>query len=66
VLRPGPAIPQDLAKRYAAAGGTYLVCPICFDAKGLDQGGLVSNAEIGATMPLWQWVGSEAATTFSY
>jgi predicted peroxiredoxin len=57
---------QDLAKRYAAAGGSYLVCPICFDAKGLDQDGLVSNAQIGGTMPLWQWIGDEGATTFSY
>ncbi len=57
---------QDLAKRYAAAGGSYLVCPICFDAKGLDQDGLVPNAQIGGTMPLWQWIGDDSATTFSY
>ena len=57
---------QDLAKRYAAAGGSYLVCPICFDAKGLDPDGLVANAQIGGTMPLWQWIGDAGATTFSY
>ena len=60
-----PPLP-DLAKRYAAAGGNYLVCPICFDAKGLDQADLVGNAEIGGTVPLWQWIGDEGATTFSY
>ena len=31
-----------------------------------DQDGLVSNAQIGGTMPLWQWIGDEGATTFSY
>lgn len=57
---------RDLAKRYVAAGGRYLVCPICFEAKGLDDEALVENAELGGTVPLWQWIGDEAATTFSY
>ena len=26
----------DLLDRYQAAGGTYLVCPICFDTKRLE------------------------------
>ena len=36
---------EDLMVRYAAAGGRFLVCPICFDARHLDQGDLVGNAE---------------------
>ena len=28
----------ELAKRYEAAGGRYFVCPICFNAKQLDDG----------------------------
>ena len=31
----------DLIARYEAAGGRYLVCPICFNAKQLDKGDLV-------------------------
>ena len=27
----------DLVKRYEAAGGRYYVCPICFDARKLDE-----------------------------
>src|SRR3954463_9139478 len=27
----------DLLKRYEAAGGTYYVCPLCFNAKKLDK-----------------------------
>ncbi|MGH9246938.1 MAG: DsrE family protein [Acidimicrobiales bacterium] len=60
-----PPLP-DLLRRYADAGGRYYVCPICFDARQLDKGDLIANAEIAGTVPLWQWVGDDAATTFSY
>lgn len=56
----------DLLERYAAAGGRYLVCPICFDAKRLDQHTLIDAASLGGTVPLWEWIGDEAATTFSF
>ena len=56
----------DLVKRYEAAGGRYYVCPICFNAKHLDPAALISGAELQGTMPLWEWIGDEAATTFSY
>ncbi|HET8603671.1 MAG TPA: DsrE family protein [Marmoricola sp.] len=60
-----PAL-SDLVKRYEAAGGRYYVCPICFNAKGLDAGALVPGAELNGTVPLWNWIGEEPATTFSY
>lgn len=56
----------DLLKRYEAAGGRYYVCPICFNAKKLAADSLISGAELQGTIPLWQWIGDEAATTFSY
>lgn len=56
----------DLTKRYAGAGGSYLVCPICFNAKHLAQDNLVTNAALGGTVPMWEWIGDEPATTFSY
>ncbi|GAA0970930.1 hypothetical protein GCM10009555_020730 [Acrocarpospora macrocephala] len=56
----------DLVARYEAAGGKYLVCPICFDARKLDKNTLIKNAELGGTVPMWQWIGDEGATTFSY
>jgi predicted peroxiredoxin len=55
-----------LVQRYADAGGRYLVCPICFDAKGLDKGNLIAGAEMGGTVPMWQWIGDDNAVTFSY
>lgn len=60
-----PPLP-DLMKRYESAGGRYYVCPICFNAKKLDDGRLISGAEIQGTVPMWNWIGDEAATTFSY
>jgi predicted peroxiredoxin len=56
----------DLVKRYQAAGGSFLVCPICFDAKQLDRATLIDGAELGGTVPLWEWIGDEGATTFSF
>ena len=56
----------DLLKRYEAAGGKYYVCPICFDAKKLDKKALIAGAEIQGTVPMWQWIGDDGATTFSY
>lgn len=60
-----PSLPS-LMERYDAAGGRFLTCPICFDARQLDRAALLANAELGGTVPLWQWIGSDAATTFSY
>jgi predicted peroxiredoxin len=60
-----PALP-DLVARYEKAGGRHLVCPICFNAKKLDKGALLPNAELGGSVQLWEWIGDDAATTFSY
>jgi predicted peroxiredoxin len=59
-----PPIP-DLMQRFAAAGGEFLVCPICFNSRRLQESTLVENAELGGTVQLWEWIG-DGATTFSY
>ena len=56
----------DLLKRYEAANGRYMVCPICFDARKLDKTQLLANAELNGTIAMWKWIGDEGATTFSY
>jgi predicted peroxiredoxin len=60
-----PAI-EDLVKRYDAAGGRYFVCPVCVNSRRLDADNLIAGAEINGTIPLWNWIGDEPATTFSY
>lgn len=55
-----------LLERYAAAGGTYLACPICLDARHVDRSGFLPNATAGGTVQLWEWIGQEPTVAFSY
>lgn len=56
----------SLLERYAAAGGRMIACGICVDAKGLDPTHLLPNATKAGSVQLWEWIGDESATTFSY
>lgn len=60
-----PAL-QDLFKRFEVAGGRFLICPLCFNAKQLDAAQIADNAELGGTVQLWEWIGEDNAVTFSY
>lgn len=55
-----------LVEQYAEGGGDLIVCPICFNARKLDQAELVPNARLGGATPLWDWMGDDGATVFSY
>jgi predicted peroxiredoxin len=55
-----------LLEQFADGGGQLLVCPVCFNARKLNENELVRNARIGGTTPLWEWIGDEHATVFSY
>jgi hypothetical protein len=67
-MRPGGVQPGSRAVISLCTGleDSERVCPICFDARRLDKGNLVANAELGGTVPMWDWIGDEAATTFGY
>ena len=54
-----------LFEQFASGGGELLVCPICFNARKLNEGDLGGNARLAGATPLWQWIG-EGATVFSY
>jgi predicted peroxiredoxin len=54
-----------LFEQFASGGGEFLVCPICFNSKKLEEGALVPNARLAGATPLWDWIG-EGATVFSY
>jgi predicted peroxiredoxin len=56
---------ERLFEQFASGGGELLVCPICFNARKLDEGDLVPNARLAGATPLWQWIG-DGATVFSY
>jgi predicted peroxiredoxin len=55
-----------LFDQFADGGGELLVCPICFNARKLEEASLVGNARLAGATPLWEWIGDEHATVFSY
>jgi hypothetical protein len=42
------------------------VCPICFKSRKLDEAQLSANARIAGATPLWEWIGDDPLTVFSY
>src|SRR5919109_1921365 len=42
-----------LFAQYADGGGELLVCPICFNARKLDESQLLGNARLAGATPLW-------------
>jgi predicted peroxiredoxin len=55
-----------LFEQYADGGGELLVCPICFNARGLDEGAMVANARLAGATPMLEWIGDDETTVFSY
>ncbi len=55
-----------LVEQYADGGGELLVCPICFNARKLDENALLANAKIAGATPVLDWIGDDDASIFSY
>ena len=55
-----------LFAQFAEDGGELLVCPICFNARRLEQGDLVSNATLAGATPMLEWMGDDDTNVFSY
>jgi predicted peroxiredoxin len=55
-----------LFEQYAQGGGELLVCPICAKARKLDAGAFVPHARMAGATPMWEWLGDEPGTVFSY
>ena len=55
-----------LFAQYAENGGELLVCPICAKARNVEESSLVGNARVAGATPLWEWIGAEPASVFSY
>ncbi len=47
-------------------GGELLLCPVCFKARSLDEEAILDGARLAGATPLWEWIGPEGATVFSY
>jgi predicted peroxiredoxin len=57
---------ERLCQQFADNGGELLVCPICWNARKLEESDLLANARLGGATPLWEWIGDAPATVFSY
>ena len=57
---------ERLFEQVAEKGGELLVCPFCLNSRGLEGAELVANARVGGATPLWEWIGGDPATVFSY
>jgi predicted peroxiredoxin len=55
-----------LFEQYADGGGELLACPICFNARQLEEGSLVANAKLAGATPMLEWIGDDDAIVFSY
>jgi predicted peroxiredoxin len=55
-----------LFEQYAEGGGQLLVCPICFQARKLDDTAMATNATIAGATPMFDWLGDDDARVFSY
>lgn len=57
---------ERLFQQFEAGGGELMPCPICFNARKLSEDDLLPNARLTGATPLWQWIGDENVTVFSY
>lgn len=55
-----------LFEQYADGGGELLVCPICLNARKLDDEAMIPNARVAGATPMLDWIGGDAAAIFSY
>jgi predicted peroxiredoxin len=55
-----------LFEQYAEGGGQLLVCPICWNARRLDDNAMVDNATATGATPMFEWIGDDDALIFSY
>ncbi|MBA3261832.1 MAG: DsrE family protein [Thermoleophilaceae bacterium] len=55
-----------LFEQFAQGGGELLVCPICAKSRKLDETAFVPNARLAGATPMWEWLGDDAGTVFSY
>jgi predicted peroxiredoxin len=60
-----PPLPK-IFEQCAETGGELLACPFCVSSRGIDDSKLVANARVAGATPLWEWIGDEPATVFSY
>ena len=57
---------ERLFEQFAQAGGELMVCPFCVNARKLDADTFVVNSRVAGATPMFDWLGDEPGTVFSY
>ena len=57
---------ERLFEQFTKGGGELLVCPICVTSRKLEADDFVANARLAGATPMWDWLGDEPGTVFSY
>jgi predicted peroxiredoxin len=52
-------------QQFADGGGELWLCPICVEARDLEEAEKVPNARIAGATPVWEWAGDDT-TVFSH
>lgn len=56
---------ERLFEQFVEGGGELWLCPICLNARDLNDEEKVANAKVMGATPMWEWVGNDT-TVFSY
>ena len=56
---------ERLWEQFVDGGGELWLCPICLDARGLQDTEKVTNTKVAGATPMWEWTGNDT-TVFSY
>lgn len=56
---------ERLWQQFVDGGGELWLCPICVNARDLNDAEKVPNAKIMGATPMWEWAGNDT-TVFSY
>ena len=57
---------ERLFEQFEQGGGELLVCPICVASRKLDADAFVPHARLAGATPMWEWLGDDGGTVFSY
>jgi predicted peroxiredoxin len=57
---------ERLFEQFAGGGGELMVCPFCVNARKLDADTFVVNSRVAGATPMFDWLGDEPGTVFSY
>ena len=57
---------ERIFEQFTQGGGELLACPFCVNSRNLDADTFVANARVSGATPMFDWLGDEPGTVFSY